>query len=460
MLAIAYPLTTLMSILYSDSSDGDMVTPMIFITMVPIITISAFIGGHFLSKAIVTPLHKISKTSKELASGNFKVKFDSKVSNDEVGDLVRAYNELLTSYVNPIKELKEISVSASKGNLDQNINIAAKGAMKEFIDSYKVMLADLHSLVSNVQQMSEKVATSSQELASSSEQMNAIAQQLSSSTQQISKGSTTQVGRIEQTVKVIGTMSKGVDDISKNSKNANKISSRASDTAEVGKKAVNDALSMMARVHKTVNDSSEVISKLGERSLEVTQIIEVITNITDQTNLLALNAAIEAARAGEYGRGFAVVAEEVKNLAEDSKSAADKIANIIGDIQVNTRYAVETMTKGTVEVNEGLEVINRAGKALVDVSEMSKHTTEIVDFISTATEQQIAGTDVVAASIDEIASIAEESAASAQESASGVEELTANMENLTARAQELSEMAILLRNNAGKFVLDNNRYYV
>jgi methyl-accepting chemotaxis protein len=456
MLAIAYPLTSLMSIYFTDSSEDDMVTPMIFITMVPIITISAFIGGHFLSKSIVTPLHKISAVSKGLASGNFDVKLDTKISNDEIGDLVKAYDELLTNYAQPIRDLKDISVSVSKGNLNQNINITSNGAMKEFIDSYKIMLSNMRSLVSNVQHMTDKVALSSQDLASSSEQMNAIAQQLSSSTQQISKGSSTQVGRIEETVRVIGTMTKGVDNISKNSNDANTISSKASDTAEVGKKAVNEVLTMMDKIHHTVNNSAEVISKLGERSLEITQIVEVITNITDQTNLLALNAAIEAARAGEYGRGFAVVAEEVKNLAEDSKSAADKIATIIGDIQINTKSAVETMTKGTKEVSEGLEIVNKAGKALADVSEMSRHTADIVDFISTATEQQIAGTDVVAASIDEIACIAEESASSAQESASGVEELTANMENLTARAQELSEMSMSLKSDVGKFKIKNN----
>ena len=111
------------------------------------------------------------------------------------------------------------------------------------------------------------------------------------------------------------------------------------------------------------------------------------------------------------------------------------------------------MTKGTKEVGEGMEIVNEAGKALSEVAGMSKRAADLVDGISTVTEQQKAGTDMVAATIDEIASIAEESASASQESASGVEELTASMEEMTANAQELSEMASSLQRSTSGFIL-------
>ena len=96
----------------------------------------------------------------------------------------------------------------------------------------------------------------------------------------------------------------------------------------------------MANIEKTVANSVAVVTKLGERSKEIGQIVENISGIAGQTNLLALNAAIEAARAGEQGRSFAVVAEEVRKLAEQSQEAAKQIANLIGEIQGDTDKAL------------------------------------------------------------------------------------------------------------------------
>jgi methyl-accepting chemotaxis protein len=457
LLAIAYPITTVISNAYQSMGQEELSTWIIFCTMIPVILVCAYIIGHLLSKIIVEPINEISKVSKELSKGNFEVKFEIEKSDDEIGDIVKAYSNLIDNFARPIKDLRMISSSVAKGNLDQKVNISAKGEMKELINSYVLMLKNMQTLVEEVQRMTEKVSTSSQELAASAEQMNATAQQVSSSTQQISRGSSTQADRVEETVKVIGSMTSAVENIANDSMTAKETSSKASEIAGVGQESVNKSVEMMEQIHETVNVSAGVISDLGERSKEISQIVDVITNITDQTNLLALNAAIEAARAGEHGRGFAVVAEEVKNLAEDSKEAADKIAVIIGDIQANTEKAVDSMTKGTKEVGEGMEVVNEAGKALIEVAGMSKKASELVESISTATEQQKAGADMVAATIDEIASIAEESASASEESASGVEELTASMEEMTARAQELSEMALSLQKSTDGFKLSRQK---
>jgi len=89
----------------------------------------------------------------------------------------------------------------------------------------------------------------------------------------------------------------------------------------------------METINKAVGHLSAVVGRLGESSREIGEIVDVIRGIAGQTNLLALNAAIEAARAGDAGRGFAVVADEVRKLAEQSQTAAQRIANIVGQIQ-------------------------------------------------------------------------------------------------------------------------------
>jgi methyl-accepting chemotaxis protein len=454
LLCLAYPLTTLISETFQTSEQQGLATAAIFITMIPIILGGSFFFSNYFANLVVTPMRKISASSNKLAKGDFDVDIDIKASEDEIGDVIKSYQELLLNFARPIRKLKKVSMAIAQGNLDQEVNIKGKGEMKELIDSYVLMIEKMQYIVKGVQKMSEKVSISSQELASSAEQMNATAQQVSSSTQQISTGSNNQAKRVEETVNVIGSMTKAVEDVASDSNTAKDTSSQASEIAGVGRESVEESVKMMKQIHETVNSSANVISELGERSKEISQIVDVITNITDQTNLLALNAAIEAARAGEHGRGFAVVAEEVKNLAEDSKEAADKISVIINDIQTNTERAVKSMNQGTQEVSDGMEIVSKAGNALKNVAEMSKTTAELVEGISNITEQQKAGTDMVATTIDEIASIAEESASATEESASGMEELTASMEEITARAQELSEMAVVLQKGTSGFNID------
>jgi methyl-accepting chemotaxis protein len=412
LLAIAFSTTFAVLNSYQDAEQEGLMLVIIFGALTPVMVAGAFGSGHIFGRWTIDPVKKISKAFKRIEKGDLEVSFASDFSDNEIGD-------------------------------------AAKSCQK--------VLIRIRTLVKEVQQIGETVASSSQELASSSEQMNATAQQLSSSTQQISRGSSTQAERVEETAKIIGTMTKSVDDIATNSQTAKETSSEASEIAQIGMESVNESVQKMEQIYQSVNASADVIQTLGERSKEITQILDVITNITDQTNLLALNAAIEAARAGEHGRGFAVVAEEVKNLAEDSKEAADRIDIIIKEIQANTGKAVESMSQGTKEVSEGKEIVDKAGEALGQVAVMSQKTAELVEDISFATEQQKAGTEMVAAAIDEIATIAEESASASEESASGVEELTASMEEMTSRAQELSETAVTLHTSIGSFKVSGKR---
>jgi methyl-accepting chemotaxis protein len=228
-------------------------------------------------------------------------------------------------------------------------------------------------------------------------------------------------------------------------------SRKAADAANRGRDAVARTVAKMESIQNVVADSAKVIESLGKRSEEIGEIVDVITNISDQTNLLALNAAIEAARAGEQGRGFAVVAEEVKNLAEDSREAAERIAKMIKEVQTETGKAVESMQLGTKETAEGKQIVDQTGKAFQDIATAAASTAEEVKSISALMEKQKEGTQRAAKAVDGIASVAEETASASEESAASTEELTASMEDMTARAQALSEMAINLQKTSSRF---------
>lgn len=321
---------------------------------------------------------------------------------------------------------------------------AVIGAINTFKNSIGELLQQVDSAV-------EMVSATSQELASSAEEMNASTEQVSSAIQQISKGAQSQASQVEETARIMVGISNAVENVVGITKEASEAARRSKENANQGKVTVKDTVKKMQGIQGVTQEAAAVIGVLGKRSEEIGEIVDVITNISDQTNLLALNAAIEAARAGEQGRGFAVVAEEVKNLAEDSREAAERIAKMIKEVQLETSKAVESMQKGTREAADGMVIVEMAGRAFEEIASATAHTAEEVDRISKLMDDQREGTGRAAKAVGGVASIAEETASASEESAASTEELTASMEDMTARAQSLAEMAENLKAMGSKF---------
>ena len=197
----------------------------------------------------------------------------------------------------------------------------------------------------------------------------------------------------------------------------------------------------MAQIEKTVDDSAQLVGKLGERSSEIGKIVDTISGIAGQTNLLALNAAVEAARAGEQGRGFAVVAEEVRKLAEQSQDAAKQIAGLINEIQVDTGKAVNAMKEGTREVKAGSEAVQDTGRTFDDIVNLVGQVSEQVNDISAAIEQMAASSQNIVTSVKHIDKISKEASAHTQTVSAATEEQLASMEEIASSSQALANLA-------------------
>lgn len=417
-----------------------------------IILVSA--AAIYISGRITRPILEISGIANEIRDGDLSPRISMEPGDDEIGDLVRSFDDMVKDTFSPIYELKKSSEIVSSGDLSRIVpEENAKGDISSLIKSFNGMIASLREIVSDVRETSSLVSSTSDNLASISEEMNSTTEEVSSAIQRMAAGALHQAEKIREIVSGVSEQLGIVEQVVSSAESAADASGKASEVAQRGSDSAQIALQKMREIQAVVDGATEIVRRLGERTKEINLIVNVITNIAQQTNLLALNAAIEAARAGEHGRGFAVVADEVRNLAEGSGKAAAQISELVGHIDTETRRAVEQMENGAREVSEGATVIDTALASLEDIAATIEETAAMVQEITASTEEQRTSAEKVVKAVDEVAKIAEDTSAATEQTSISTESLTASMEQMTASAQELARLANLMQGSVERFVL-------
>jgi methyl-accepting chemotaxis protein len=301
---------------------------------------------------------------------------------------------------------------------------------------------ELGDLTSAINKMKNSLRDVIQSIASTAEHVASASEEISSAASQQSQGAETQKDQTSQVATAMQEMSSTVLQVSENSNKAADASREAAETARKGGSIVEDTLTKMRVISESVSGTAKKMEGLGKSSDQIGRIAGVIDDIADQTNLLALNAAIEAARAGEQGRGFAVVADEVRKLAERTTTATKEIAQMIKNIQDETKSAVTAMEAGTKQVEDGVKSTSQAGDSLKEIIHMSEHVGEMITHIATAATEQSSASEEINNNIEQIAKLVKESSDGAQQSAKA--------------CQDLSGLALDLQNMVSKFKLEEN----
>ncbi len=225
-------------------------------------------------------------------------------------------------------------------------------------------------------------------------------------------------------------MARNITAVSKRAENSSIVAQRALAASQAGQQAVQASLQGMNGIRDQIQDTAKRIKRLGESSQQISEIVDLIGDITEQTNVLALNASIQAASAGEAGRGFTVVADEVQRLAERSAEAAKQVAALVRAIQTDTQDAVSAMAKSTQGVVEGAQLADTAGTAITHISSISQELAEIILDIAKTTRGQADQAQTVARAITQILSMTEKTTLGTRETAQSTEELSALAQEL------------------------------
>ncbi|MFX3649781.1 MAG: methyl-accepting chemotaxis protein [Paenibacillus sp.] len=358
---------------------------------------------------------------------------------------------IVRSITKPLKTLNDVSGEVSRGDLSQSASIPSNDELGQLGDAFNLMVGSLNSIVSEVKNSSNQLVTASEQLSANAGQSATATGHIAETIEQMAEGADRQVALVEESLRTIHHVAEQIGYIANNASATALATEHVAEKSKEGGQAINGAVTQMGTIHHSVNRVSDGINHLVQISLEIGQIIKVISDISRQTNLLALNASIEAARAGEHGKGFAVVAKEVGALAEQAADSAKQVTTLIGSINEGIRHADQSMVEAISEVSKGMNVMNTAGQLFDEITLSVDTVNNKASEVSTMADDIVQETSHVVAKIEDISHVSRETAEGAQTVSAATEQQLASMQEISSSSSYLARMASRLQELTEKF---------
>lgn len=350
-----------------------------------------------------------------------------------------------------MEELVGATRVISQGDLTKEVTVDSRDELGQLADAFNRMIVSLREVVRETKGMTDKVSQSTMALSETAVATNMVTEEIATRVDQIARGAERQVVLVGDGSRVVHELAQSANEIAARSRSAAQAVAEAGDTAESGGKSAQEAVKKMAEVFSLLERLAGGVKGFGAKTQQIGTIVDLITRIAHQTHLLALNATIEAARAGEHGRGFAVVADEVRKLAGDAGSSAEQIAKLAQEIREESGQVLTSMEMAGKGIESGRQVLQFTEKGLHEIVRTVVQQVKRVQEISHLTEQQTLGARALVKTIDEIAEVAREHALSTQEASAATQQQIASVEQMALGAQELSNIADKLRERVSRF---------
>ena len=356
--------------------------------------------------------------------------------------LFLAANYIIREITSALKQMITVCRALKDGDFRNNgITLERGDELGEMWSALLEVRTNLHGLMGKFSETAEHLASASEELTASSQQSAEASNQVAQSVTDAAGAAAQQQESVDRSNQAVAEVASSVHTIEATSAHVAENSQQASRRAQHGVQSVEDAVQQMQDVEQTVQSSAAIVDKLGERSHEIGQIVDTISEIAEQTNLLALNAAIEAARAGEYGRGFAVVADEVRKLAEQSQDAAQRIAELIGRIQQDTNAAVGSMQTGRDKVVEGTASVAGLKENFGEIVQLIGNIAGEIQGISDSMRSVSGDTERITSSVDQLSQHSQNISNEMQSVSAATEEQTASAQDIAQASDSLAHLA-------------------
>ena len=356
--------------------------------------------------------------------------------------------------IKPLQQLEKVALEAAKGNIHQEIEVRkSKDEIESLANAFQTMLVNLRQMVSsiedNFQQTNQTVRALSVESKEALEQSDAIAQTIA----QISEGAVDSAISIQNTAEAMEDVRSLADEVNNHAVTSSEYSRKM-----IGE--LNRTTTAIEQLVKGIQDMAEGnrlalqdIHQLERNANEVEKIILLVGSIAEQTNLLALNASIEAARAGEHGKGFAVVAEEVRKLAEESRTSTQQIQQMITGIEKEVEITVSAMAMTYTLSSQLHDAVNDTETEFNKISGTVQEMAVGMEHLNNEIQQVTAQSKVIIDAIQNISAISEQTAASSEEVTASIDEQIKAIHSVTTLAQDLTELSEKVNDTLRKYRL-------
>jgi len=362
----------------------------------------------------------------------------------------------LLARVARLRVLSRSALEISRGDLASPVATPVslgRDEIDELATAIRHMQENLRELVGHIQHTAQAVADSATDLQRSAENVNAATEEVGESILTIAQGAVAQSDLVGHASQVITGMAGSIQRTAVSAEDAARAAGDSSGAADQGSKAARLAGEKVNKVFSRIEVASQEVFAFGEKTQEISKIVDAITHVAQQTHLLALNATIEAARAGEYGRGFAVVADEVRKLAESAGRSAEQISKLARDISRQSAAVVTAMREGIAELSEGREDLTSILRSMGMITDIARTGADKVHLISESAREQLQGSEEMVKAIREISEVAKANAGSTNAVQSVIREQTSAVARMTSAAQELNNLSLELQSVVRRFRL-------
>ena len=467
--------------------------------LVVLALISLVVVGVVLGSRTIRPLTQLRSRAQEMESGELDVDLETK-REDEIGRLYDSFDAMRNSLRERITEAEEALEDAEKarseaesaqakaetarqeaetvsrqlkqraaaysdvmrsvadGDLTRRMDPDAdQEAMAEIAREFNAMIDQLEETVGGVMAFAEEVATASEEVASGAGEIETTSRTVATRVQQISDGALQQNETLQDTAGEMNDLSASIEEIASASASVAETASETAERGKEGRQAAQSAIDDMAEIEARSETAVEQILELQSQMDEIGEVVDFITDIAEQTNLLALNANIEAAHADDSGDGFDVVANEVKNLAQETRTSAQQIESQIEELQEATDETVSDIRTTSDQISNGVATVREVSNTLEDIVDSIEDTNQGIQDINTTTDEQAESTQRVVSRVDEVSEISQNVTEDAEQVSAAAEEQTASVTEIANNATKLKDRATELATSLDAFTVDDQR---
>ena len=390
-------------------------------------------GINNMLDVMVSPINEAMRVSHEYANCNFRARLSDELPLK--GDFLKFRTAL-----NDIGESVSGTISAVQKQANEYANCNFTARIDDSADIQGDFVAIKNSMNNVGASVSKALTVVNQqvvELAANAQQASASANEVSSGSANVAKNVTlmsqnAEKGNegIKQILRAMEDLSANIEEVASTTDSVSKLSRDANELSKMGAARAQKADQGMASITKSSAEVDAIIADIKGEMEKIGKIVGLITNLANQTNLLALNAAIEAARAGDAGRGFAVVASEVKSLAQESRTSAENISEMISKLQKKSEQAAVAMAGANREVKDGSaalsETLEMFNKIVLSVDQISKD----MDEVAKASEAQAAAVEQLTATVHEVSDHVQNTSKESMDAAAASEEASASVDQI------------------------------